>query len=128
MRQIKFMRYYFEDGIYFIKYEWGINIGKSTFTMPSNVSKSNSFVDCQFIGLKDKNKKEIYEGDIVKYYNKTGEVIYESKYGGYVIFNKNNKKGVKLEKFIANDSEIIGNICENKNLLKYQSLFKMNML
>lgn len=78
----------------------------------------NQIVLLQFIGLKIKNGNEIYEGDILKFYNKIGEVMYEAEYGGYVIYNKNNKTIVRLEKFIVKDCEIIGNIYENPELLK----------
>ena len=81
----------------------------------------NNTILMQYTGLKDKNEKEIYEGDIVRvieeelpkdYKENIGEVIFEnnsflfSGFFGYIF--KNDKNSI----------EVIGNIYQNPELIK----------
>ena len=68
-----------------------------------------------FTGLYDKNKVEIYEGDIVERNNKLLEIMFDSvrQFSGWVI----NKRGVYLEYDSLYNCKVIGNIYENPELL-----------
>ena len=84
--------------------------------------KDDKTIVMQFTGLKDKNSKEIYEGDIVKFtltdgfsyvVDEYGVVEYKS--GNFYILNG-------LDEYIASDIntnkiKIVGNIYENPELL-----------
>lgn len=81
------------------------------------------YVLMQFTGLKDKNGKEIYEGDIV-----SGKGIYESIRSNKfeVIYHGNkcsacfifaDKNGLGYHPYEIKAQEIIGNIYENPDLI-----------
>ena len=80
----------------------------------------------QYVGVKDMNGMEVYEGDIIKCFDKylpkynvlkyVGEVYYDNECMSYCIMNRFSR-----EKSGANtltDIEVIGNIYENPELLE----------
>ena len=81
-------------------------------------------IPLQYTGLKDKNGKEIYEGDVIRTDNYKGihvfVVEYEFDYcgalGAFVFNTKDEASSVHCE---ANETgDVIGNIYENPELLE----------
>jgi uncharacterized phage protein (TIGR01671 family) len=82
----------------------------------------------QFTGLKDKNGKEIYEGDIIEYDRKLFEVKWGehttngTEYSGYLGWYRNpiSNYSFDVENLGVDGSEyeVIGNIYETPELLK----------
>lgn len=86
---------------------------------------------CQFTGLHDKNKEEIYEGDIVKITENTlkhkiiqmkpiiAEITWSEEYLTYILITTSVKDAFEsLADYLDEyDIEVIGNIYENKELL-----------
>ena len=67
----------------------------------------------QYTGLKDKNKKEAYEMDIIKFADgKTNEIVWRD--GGFTL----RFSILSCLSELTEDWEVIGNIYENPELLK----------
>lgn len=87
------------------------------FAKPDKIIRDNwdKLIWMQFTGLLDKNKKEIYEGDICKWkFLEDGDAISEVYYFGAAF----GLHGQMLNTMAKDSIEIIGNIYENPELLK----------
>jgi uncharacterized phage protein (TIGR01671 family) len=93
------------------------NYGMQTYI---EYNKTDSYEISQYTGLKDKNGKEIYEGDIDKY-SKT-QVTYLLEEGGFSLarFDENGRVSSRTRLNNGNEKylEIIGNIYENPEFLE----------
>jgi len=66
----------------------------------------------QYTGLRDKDNKEIYEGDIVKCRDLDLVVKWDEKLCGFTL------SGIFFQNYFPSEMEKIGNIYENPDLLK----------
>jgi uncharacterized phage protein (TIGR01671 family) len=124
MREIKFRAWNKEHGemCYSMKttlfekrefYPFGIEVGFSHYPQ-------EGWELMQYTGLKDKNGKEIYEGDIVRDSTMTYLGIIAWNTGDCSFDVKSTKTGMHYGIGISrqNDLEIVGNIYENPELLE----------
>lgn len=114
MREIKF-RYWDEQLDMMFKPEDGRDTWE--FTSRNGVASVDGFL-MQFTGSKDKNKKEIYESDIIKV---NGVFIGIVKYvnGSFIIEEQVQKQFFYLGEHISSLAyEVIGNLYENTTLIE----------
>lgn len=120
MRELKFRAWY-KSGkkmIYNIQneFEERIELGMDCF---SDYLNKDDFVIEQYTGIKDKNGKEIYEGDIVSKHNSdTKGVVKQVKDGQWAIYWDNVPDGYYVLFKYSNLCEVVGNIHENNELLE----------
>lgn len=78
------------------------------------------FIVQRKIGMDDRNGKPIFEGDICKITarNVIGVIAYIPQHASYYLLDEKNLKYYPLyEKLIVEQVEVIGNVCENNDLL-----------
>lgn len=112
MKELKF-RVWSEDDK---EYRTDLNVfrlhgGKIICTSPAYSLEGDRFDVEQFTGLKDKNGKEIYEGDIVRVSYGYNYVVRQFRTGAWRIGRDDLYAW-------ADSSEVIGNIHENAELLE----------
>ena len=128
MREIKFRAWNKEENIMCYENEdfeadyWDGHYASLLETINDSL-KTDKYIFMQYVGLHDKNGKEIYEGDVVKIdcptMKMTGEIKYSEMSAMFYIYDviEDIEETLWYQK---EEYEIIGNIYENPELLEHK--------
>ncbi len=131
MREIKFRAWntnskamnYFnnpKDGLLYSCGSLYASTGYDSEDDPTFDKDEDSFIFMQYTGLKDKNGKEIYEGDIIKSEGNLYKVFYNTDIVGFDVVSlpiESNEAFMDLRQGFS-AFVLVGNIYENPELLK----------
>ncbi len=116
MREIKF-RFWYEGKMCEDLNPNQCEEGTSINVLLADWQKEEDIEIMQYTGLKDKNGKEIYDGDILKQFGDILTVFWED--GGFSVKKQDGiNKGLTLVPSYLIDCKVIGNIHENPELKK----------
>ena len=120
MRKIKFRAWHLHENKMYDVYNLDLLFGRCWSKERRECLLGCDIELMQYTGLKDKNGKEIYEGDIVNYsHPRTNEIIrtVTFKHGAFGIEGIYEKTHIIFGNILDNHIEVIGNIYENPELL-----------
>jgi uncharacterized phage protein (TIGR01671 family) len=124
MREIKF-RAYIKEFTQMLEVEYlhviaeEVEVRRFPNILTSLFSYAKEFEDAvlmQYTGLKDKNGKEIYEGDLLLRHRNAPPIMEEVQYGSSTWLLVGEDGGIFLD-VINQHCEVMGNIYENPELL-----------
>ncbi|MFA6089936.1 MAG: YopX family protein [Candidatus Woesearchaeota archaeon] len=139
MKEIKYRQPIYHSGKFGGWHYWGyIHGGLHTFTTPLTSNDGEIRESHEYIGHKDKNKQEIYAGDILKIKNerpdetKSGKFVYKYRYAKVIWYFDGYKaelaNGNKWDNEYSyedwsdeidwKETKVVGNIIETPELLK----------
>ncbi|MEK4139632.1 YopX family protein [Paenibacillus sp. FSL M7-0547] len=99
--------------------QWGDIFNLPAWEIFPGTPEQRAFNVMQYTGLKDKNGREIYEGDFIQNENTIGEIEWVQEHCAFMAFTRNPSFYRYLESDgQLNLTEIIGNIYENPELIE----------
>jgi len=113
MREIKFRAWRPENKVMETAYKFGCRCDMQNALDRKGVYEE--FIVMQFTGLKDKNGKEIYEGDVLSEWGgDVGVIEWSQICCGFILATDDANNGI----YNPEKSVVMGNIYENPDLLK----------